>query len=150
MRRAPLASLLLLASALPAAEVRPAPQPRQRITPEIVASFTNQPKPVEVQPLPETTPVLQVDSLTLAARAAGELVRMAPYVITQPRMKLPEPAQVLTPKGKLEVARQKQPGLRFLSFWGLNDKVALAMYEEDLALQRKREMADLWALYLIK
>jgi hypothetical protein len=98
----------------------------------------------------ETTPILQVDTSLLATRPAGEAVQMAPYVISEPRMKLPTPGQVLTRKGRLDVALQRRPALRFFSFWGLNNKVALAMQEEDQALERHREMNQLVSLYSIK
>lgn len=153
MRRRPLASLLALAAMLPLVDARAAsvPQARPRLTPEMIAAVKGETKPAPVaEPdVVDTSPVLALD-FSAVNRAQGEAVTMTPFVVNQPKMKVPPPTTVMTPKAKLDVALQRRPGLRFLNFWGLNNGIALAMYEDDLAGARRREMADLMSLYLIK
>ena len=55
-----------------------------------------------------------------------------------------------TPKGRVQYAFNRQPGLRFGPLAFLNAPIALEMLEEDLLVQRRREEADLWSLYLVR
>lgn len=156
MRSLTFASLFALATALHAADVSSptAPQPRPRLSPEIIATITGHP----VTPAPTVddtamskSPVLREDAAAhAAARARGEIVEMAPYIVNRPKAKAPSEYQMLTPKGRTEAALEKRPGLKFLNPWGLNNGIALAMLEEDRAVERQHEAAELLNLYLIK
>jgi hypothetical protein len=75
------------------------------------------------------------------------IVRLPRYIVREPRVPALSEYQVLTPKGKVELALKTYPGLRFGSFWIFrNDGIALAMLEEDVAAERARELAELTSL----
>jgi hypothetical protein len=153
MRRFTLASVVLIASVAQAADsARSVPQARPRLSPEIVATLSGgSAKPAavpEADPAEGRTPVLTETAAT--ARPRGEIVEMAPYIVAEPKAKAPKEYQMLTPKGRVELALKRRPGLKFLNFWGLNNGIAVAMLQEDLALERRREAAELMSLYLIK
>jgi hypothetical protein len=154
MRRFTLASVVLIASVAQAADGARTvvPQARPRLSPEIVATLSGQSaKPVAVPDADVAegrTPVLTESAAT--ARPRGEIVEMAPYIVAEPKAKAPKEYQMLTPKGRVELALKRRPGLKFLNFWGLNNGIAVAMLQEDLALERRREAAELMSLYLIK
>lgn len=75
------------------------------------------------------------------------IVRLPAYLVRQPKMPALSEAQVLTPKGRVDLAYQAFPGLRFGSFWIFrNDGIATAMLEEELMAERARQIADLMTL----
>ena len=58
-----------------------------------------------------------------------------------------KPRELLTAKGRLDLALERHPGLRFGSFWIFrNDGVALEMLAEEERLERIKEMQDLVSL----
>ena len=50
---------------------------------------------------------------------------------------LPPTFDLLTPKGRLELAFKKYPGLRIGNFFGMNNGIALAMQAEERKLEQK-------------
>ena len=161
MRILSLASLFVIASAGLAAELvvgagstvaaipAPAglviPQSRPRLSSEIVASLAGE--AAKAAPAVAVPPASESIAAPLnpivAERARGEVVRMAPYTVSSPGMKMPAEKQVFTPKGRLDAAHKRRPGLKFFSFWGLNDSVAEAMLEEERVPAQRREEAEL-------
>lgn len=65
------------------------------------------------------------------------VLKLDPFVVEEKRLPLRE-SDVLTAKGRLELARKLFPGL------GLgNDKVALGMLDEQYAIMRRHEISEL-------
>jgi hypothetical protein len=76
-----------------------------------------------------------------AAAPAGDssdAVQLKPYVVQEDRLPEFKERDMLTLKGKLELARRRYPGLG-----PLNNALALQMLEEDFAKERREELADL-------
>lgn len=81
----------------------------------------------------------------VAAGPPGEpsdAVQLKPYVVQEDRLPEFKERDMLTPKGKLELARRRYPGL----VGPLSDATALRLLEEDFAKERRQEMADLKGL----
>lgn len=75
------------------------------------------------------------------------IVRLPAYLVREPKMPALSEAQVLTPRGRVDLAYKAFPGLRFGNIWFLrNDAIANAMLEEELMAARAREIADLMSL----
>ena len=76
------------------------------------------------------------------------IIRLPAYLVREPKMRELKQRELLTPKGKLDLALKRHPGLRFnpLFFLGSNDGIARAMLEEEDRLERLAEMADLLSL----
>ena len=121
---------------------RPASAPppaRRAISPELAAKLSAL-----------ATLAAQTASPTTSARVAApapqrdssDAVQLKPYVVQEDRLPEFKERDMLTPKGKLELARRRYPGL----VGPLSDAAALRMLEEDFALERRREMADLQGL----
>ncbi|MEO5959695.1 MAG: hypothetical protein ABIZ49_13850 [Opitutaceae bacterium] len=80
----------------------------------------------------------------------NQIVRLPDYIVREPRAPSFPERRILTPKGRLEVALKRFPGLRFGNIWFLrNDGIALFMLEEEYRLERMAEMADLASLVRI-
>lgn len=79
-------------------------------------------------------------------RPQNAIVRLPSYVVQGERVPDFKRREMLTPEGKVELAEKRHPGLRLGSVSLLNDKVAMAMLDEDDALERKQEMVELYAL----
>jgi hypothetical protein len=79
---------------------------------------------------------------------SAEVLQMAAYIVREDKVPDFKERELLTPQGKLDLALKRRPGLRigWLPFLS-NAGVALAMLEEDFALERKKEMQDLLGLY---
>lgn len=75
------------------------------------------------------------------------IIRLPAYLVVGPKTPTLNEVQVLTPKGRVDLAYKAFPGLRFGSFWIFrNDGIADAMLDEELMLARQREVADLMSL----
>lgn len=78
------------------------------------------------------------------------VIRLPSYLVREERLPKLKERDMLTPEGKIALAYQRHPGLRagnFLRFLGLsNDGIALAMVEEELAIERRKEFYDLAGL----
>jgi hypothetical protein len=54
----------------------------------------------------------------------------------------PSDFELLTPKGRLELALKKYPGLRIGNLFGMNNGIALAMQAEERKLEEKAAVTD--------
>jgi hypothetical protein len=143
----------LLKSDSPSKPASPVAAPRRGLSPDTAAKLAAaSPKftPVEaVAPgsaaATESSPVLRDTD-----KPRNQIIRLPRFIVEEQKLHIPkEELQVLTPKGRVEYAFNRRPGLKFGPFSFLNAGIALAMLEEDLAVQRAAEMADLFSLYRI-
>ena len=75
------------------------------------------------------------------------IVRLPAYLVREPKMPALSEAQVLTPRGRVDLAYKAFPELRVGNLWIFrNDAIANAMLEEELMTERAREIADLMSL----
>jgi hypothetical protein len=172
MTRFPLASLIALAGFVRAAEVVPPATPpssgsietssveqakkgppKRTVSPDTAAKlaaaapkFTAPAPPAEQAPLKE--PVSPVTRETDPPR--NQVIQMPEFVVGEPKERLPTPLEVLTPKGRVELAFNRRPGLKLVPFAWMNAGIAMEMLEEDLQAQRRREAVELLSLYLIR
>lgn len=140
---------------LTATEPAPAPNASRQVSPDTAAKlslatqqrldampvFTSQPPREDVAPVakPSELPRTQV-------------FQMPRFLVRDRQPEIPEnEIEVLTPKGRVELAFHRRPGLRFGGplAW-LNRPIALEMLEEDLAVERRAREAELWSLYLVR
>jgi hypothetical protein len=176
MRRSPLAfSLFVFAAAaglaraaelpLPLAPTHPLPKKAVRpdvahqistdtsakltaAAPKFVATTTTTEEPLVAAP---GTDLREID------KPRNQILRLPaqmlpPYIVEENRLPKLKERDVLTFKGRRELAFKRRPGLRFLSLpipLLNNVGIALFMLEEDFAAERRREEADLWGLYNI-
>ncbi len=107
--------------------------------------------------LAAATPKFNVTAVEKRAEPAPDLreidpprntiIRLPSYVVQEEKPPVFKDRELPTAHGRLEMALQKYPGLRFGSFWIFrNDGVALAMLAEEERLQRMKEMGDLLTL----
>jgi hypothetical protein len=102
-------------------------------------SFAEVPKPEEPA---EPADLRETD------KPRNTIIRLPQHVVTQKKEPAFKERELLTPKGKLDLAYKRQPGLGFgsLGFFS-NDGIARFMLEEELTLERKAEYADFVGLY---
>jgi hypothetical protein len=72
-------------------------------------------------------------------RDPSNAVQLTPYVVHEERMPKFKEREILTPKGKLALARQRYPN-------ALTDEAAVRMLNEDFARERLQELRDLRGL----
>lgn len=102
------------------------------------------PKPAEAA-APAAAPVAEAKE---ADKPRNTIIRLPRHVVQDRRDPVIKDREILTPKGKLELALKRYPGLRFGSLPFLsNNGIAMLLLEEDLRLERKTEMEDLVELY---
>lgn len=169
MRRSPLAfsALVLAATAclagaaelpLPLAPSRPLPKK------DIRTSVAHQISSDATARLSAATPrfVAPANGADAAAAASvdlrdidkprNQIIRLPDYIVDEKKFPALKERDVLTFKGRRELAFKRRPGLKFLSLpipLLNNLGIALFMLEEDFAAERRREEADLWGLYNI-
>lgn len=122
----------------------PAPQPRA-VSAETAAKLAAvapkfvPPKPAEEKPAADPRE---------ADKPKNTIIRLPSYIVREPKVREFKERELLTPRGSLDLALKRHPGLRFnpLFFLGSNSGVALAMLEEEHRLERLAEMADLLSL----
>ena len=172
MRRIALASLIVLAATGRAAEVAPSATPAtppssgsietttgaatsasptlqavsRNTAAKLAAAAPKYIPPAPEAPPPETAPVARMPD-----RPRNQIVRLPNFIVEEPKYHVPSPLQVLTHKGRVELAFQRRPGLRIIPVlaW-MNSGIALEMLEDDLQAQRRREAAELISLYLVR
>jgi hypothetical protein len=170
MRRIPLASLIVLAGLVRAAEVaptnNPASPPRSGssveadkvgvvASPAPIVSTATSAKIAAAVPkfappaVEQAFPAVPAPLAPTADSARSAIVRLPNFIVGEPRFHVPTPLQVLTPKGRVEHAFQRRPGLRIVPAGGMNARIALEMLEDDLQAQRRRDAAELLSLHLI-
>ncbi|HUR58937.1 MAG TPA: hypothetical protein VM029_14585, partial [Opitutaceae bacterium] len=123
-------------------------QPARAISPETVARLAATTPKFTPPPEPGTTPAPAVETRE-PDRPRNQIFRLPPYIVAEPKLAPTKERHVLTKKGKLDIALKKHPGLKFGPFAWLNNIIALQMYEDDVAAERRKEEADLWSLYSI-
>jgi len=104
-------------------------------------------KPVAMQPLAKTlepgVDLREVD------KPRNTIFRLPDFVATDQKVRRTRPIReidLMTPRAKIEAMHQKHPGLRVSLPFLSNDGIALAMYEEEQQLARKRQTYDLVSL----
>jgi hypothetical protein len=107
------------------------------------------PEPSPPPPPPDVAPVAVAREN--GDRPRNQIVRLPQFIVGEPKLHTPlNELKVLTPKGRVEYAMARRPGLRFGPFASLNGPIAIEMLEDDLLAQRRREEAELWSLYLVR
>jgi hypothetical protein len=170
--KSPFAALTPEPPATPTAQ--PAATPRNRpISPEIAAKLSvNAPKfstaKVSTSPAKELPDLREIDKprnriirlpremveprvipqSEIPLEGSPGVLQLPTYVVRENKIPAFKERELLTPQGKLDLALKRRPGLRigWLPFFS-NAGVALAMLEEDFALERKKEMQDLLGFY---
>jgi hypothetical protein len=101
--------------------------------------------PADMAPAPESaSPIFRS---TVETRHA--VVQLPRFIVREPR--LPDPLQVLTTKGREELAFQRRPGLRVVPpLAQMNANIAVDLLGDDLRAQRAVEAAQWMGLYTIK
>jgi hypothetical protein len=111
-------------------------------SPKFVSPVTVVPGTAEAT---ETSPVARESD-----KPRNQIIRLPRYIVEEQKLHVPkEELDVLTPKGRVDYAFKRRPGLKIVPLGWMNAGVALEMLEDDLRTQRRREEADLWSLYLI-
>ena len=83
-------------------------------------------------------------------QAQNGVIQLPNFIVGEPRVSIPSPMEVLTPKGRVELAFARWPGLRLVPLAWMNEPIAVAMLEDELQAQRGRQAADLLSLYAIR
>ncbi|MGH7956175.1 MAG: hypothetical protein ACREH8_04100, partial [Opitutaceae bacterium] len=96
-------------------------------------------------PVEPASPVTRV-----ADKPRNQIIRLPDFIVGEPKVHVPGPLQVLTPKGRVDLGFQRRPGLRMVPLAWMNAGIAIEMLEDDLEAQRRRETAELLSLYLIR
>ncbi len=122
----------------------PPPTPRA-ISPRVAEQLaTTAPKYSPPVPTPAQPPATELPE---GDQPRNRIIRLSPYVVREnppPRFK---ERDLLTAKGRLDLALRRHPGLRLGAFGPLNNHAwAGAMLAEEFALERRQEMLDLLSL----
>lgn len=123
----------------------PAPENPRALSPAIAARLSAEvPK---FTPPPATAPATAPADLRAVDRPRNTIFRLPQYVVQDEKPPAFKERHLLTPTGRLSLALQRYPGLRFgsLPFFS-NHGLALAMLAEDDRLERKAERDDLVTL----
>jgi hypothetical protein len=171
MRRIPLASLIVLAGMVRAAEVAPTvpadapppagaietaaakPAPARHVISPLTTAKLIAAVPKYTPPAPEPPPTVVPDSPVGQAvddKPRNQVIRLPQFFVGEPKIHVPTPLQVLTPKGRVELGFERHPGLRIVPLGWMNAGVAGEMLEDDLQAPRRMAEANLWSLYLVK
>lgn len=149
VRLLPLALLLSLPGYGADADTPTRAPARHGLSPEASAALKaglpkyTAPKPAAAEPA--TTTVDQGS----AEELPGGILRLPEYFVTEKKISGISEYDMLTTKGKLDLARKRHPGLGFGPFAGLNGGIGLAMLAEEHAIETRREAADLVELSTI-
>lgn len=170
MRRIPLASLIVLAGMVRASEVAPSvpadapprtgaietaaakPAAAKHVispltTAKLIAAVPKYTPPAPKPPAAESSvsPIIQMPE-----KPQNQVIRLPQFFVGEPKIHVPMPLQVLTPKGRIELGFERHPGLRIVPLKWMNAGVAAEMLEDDLQAPRRMAEANLWSLYLVK
>lgn len=127
------------------------PKTLQAVSPQTAAKLAAAaakyvPPPEPPTPEPERAPVARETE-----GPKNPVVRLPSYIVGEPKLRIPQrDFQVLTPKGRVELAFNRWPGLRFGPFAHLNAPIGLEMLEDELRVQRRAEAVELWTLHLVR
>ncbi|HVU36053.1 MAG TPA: hypothetical protein VHE61_21610 [Opitutaceae bacterium] len=132
--------ILAPASAAPAA-----PRPAARAMSATTAAHFAAVAP-KYQPASKAKPAAEPPDETQEDRPRNGIIRLPRYVVAAPKLPPLSQYQMLTPKGKLDLAMKMFPGLHLGPFSLGNNQVALDMLADDAAAERRRQMGDLLGL----
>lgn len=135
----------------------PAPDRMRALSPATAARLAEKmPKFAPAKPAepPPTSPVIADAKTTEPSpdlrdldRPRNTIIRLPSYLVLDDKPPVFKERHLRTPKGRLDLALKRYPGLRFGSLPIFsNNGWALAMLEEDHRLERKAEMEDLVTL----
>jgi hypothetical protein len=100
--------------------------------------------------LPKFSPPAKTDGTTATSTPLREadsprngIIRLPQYDVREQKPPKFRERELLTRKGRVDVALRRHPGLRFGPFSFLNARRGLEMLEEEDALDRRREMQEL-------
>lgn len=141
----PAAELSPLLRAPPLAPSRDAVPPRQRPVSRAVADQLAVATREFAAAANSSTPAAPVAQTETDVPRNG-IIRLPSYVVREQRLVVPKPRDVLTPQGRLDLALKRHPGLRLGAFsWLNNNTWADALLEEELGIERQKEMFYLTA-----
>jgi hypothetical protein len=117
--------------------------PSRTVSPALAARLTEK--------LPKFTPKPGANETSTAPTTAtagrdvprNAILRLPKYEVREKPIPQFKDSDLLTPKGRLELALKRHPGLKLGPFAFLNNAVGLAMLEEERAAERGREKAEL-------
>lgn len=76
-------------------------------------------------------------------RPRNGIVRLPDFLVREPRIFIPPPRDMMTPRAKLDLALERHPGLRFGNLGPLNNNaIGMAMIDEQHRLERIEEAAE--------
>lgn len=114
------------------------PPTRRAISPEMAAKLSS--IATQAAPPPRVAAGDGSATSTTSVDSSGA-VQLKPYIVREDRVPEFKQRDMLTDKGKIALARQRYPGLAFTS-----DAAALSWMQEQFALERRKEAADLKGL----
>jgi hypothetical protein len=138
----------------PASASASTPAHARPMSPAIAARIAEKMPPFAPQSAPASfTESVTVNPVTLSPdpretdKPRNTIIRLPSYLVQEDKPPVFKERELLTPRGKLALGLKRYPGLKFGNIWFLrNDGWALAMLEEDFALERKAEMTNLVSL----
>lgn len=97
--------------------------------------------------LPKYQPSPAQDEATLEASGEAAVERDGVLKLPTVTVQVKKPQslgeyEMLTPKGRLDMAVRRRPGLRIGNFLGLNNGIALAMLREDIEKEKRDVMKE--------
>jgi hypothetical protein len=116
----------------------PATGPVHSISPDIVRAVIGK-LPKYAPPAPSKTTEPASDE---SSTGSGDIFRLPKVTVRERAPDRPDPFDLLTPKGKLELALKSHPGLRVGNIFGMNNGIALAIQAEERDVEKKAALTD--------
>ncbi len=121
---------------------RPASRPTLR--PRVLFSETAANLNAAAPKFDPSAPAAAAPSPTRPANdATPGVLQLDPYFVQEDKVIVLRESDLLTPEGKLELAKKRQPGVNIDPVTGLNNAVALEMLQEDYAAGRRQDIKAL-------
>ena len=115
-----------------------AARPVHSISPDIVQAVIGK-LPKYAPPVP---PKIAEPPPDESSTASGDIFRLPKVTVRERAPDRPDPFDLLTPKGKLELALKSHPGLCIGNIFGMNNGIALAMQAEERDVEKKAALTD--------
>jgi hypothetical protein len=109
------------------------------LSPEIIEAVI-QKLPKYAPPAPAKTPSEQAPDET--DHSSRDILHLPKLTVKERPPTLPPTFDLLTPKGRLELALKNHPGLRNGNYFGMNNGIALAMQAEERKLEQKTALTE--------
>jgi hypothetical protein len=93
------------------------------------------------KPTPPPSPVESQD-LREIDKPANAIVRLPNYLVREPKSAILKPADVMTPGAQAALEMKQHPGLAWVPFGWMNEKIALQMYQEDKRLSNISDLTE--------